>query len=380
MRAILESHNLATLKKEISKTNIKGYSKMKKAEVVNLMLKNQDRFGHIKKRSESQADQAKGFLTSIESKGKGARVKATSGASDQVKASQKKKEDVKNFLGTVSATSQIYRGKTKKTKNVKVGSMIKLPPQLIGVLPKNANQLSPENLFKLLPAGVKDNVLSFTGANLQDNFNDAVELGMKIKPATDEFKNIQKRYKNIKGQDKRYYAIKRDKLDRLVKDLSQTFDKDAVSKIVRQMNDYVVAQMAALRKKPKKEKKEKKVNETAVNVRNVLDGVIDHYGEGFYEAEQNYQDVIMENDVYRGVAPHPDDYEDGMDNPRWEKAYEKYSNQIRRTVEAREKAKVKDLIGNAKKEKIKKLEDVIKYAVKGKTDSEWIDSLDDYLQ
>ena len=45
----LESHPIANLKKEISKTNIKGYSKMKKPEVVELMLKNKDRFHHIKK-------------------------------------------------------------------------------------------------------------------------------------------------------------------------------------------------------------------------------------------------------------------------------------------------------------------------------------------
>lgn len=43
----LESHPVAILKKEISKTNVKGYSKMKKAEVVKLMMKHSDRFNHI---------------------------------------------------------------------------------------------------------------------------------------------------------------------------------------------------------------------------------------------------------------------------------------------------------------------------------------------
>ncbi len=45
---ILNSHPVSVLKKEISKTNVKGYSKMKKGEVVELMLKNKDRFSHIK--------------------------------------------------------------------------------------------------------------------------------------------------------------------------------------------------------------------------------------------------------------------------------------------------------------------------------------------
>ena len=35
MKDILNSHSVSTLKKEISKTNIKGYSKMKKNEIVN---------------------------------------------------------------------------------------------------------------------------------------------------------------------------------------------------------------------------------------------------------------------------------------------------------------------------------------------------------
>ena len=48
MREIFESHPVAVLKKEIAKTNIKGYSTMKKAEVVNLMMKNKARFSHIK--------------------------------------------------------------------------------------------------------------------------------------------------------------------------------------------------------------------------------------------------------------------------------------------------------------------------------------------
>jgi hypothetical protein len=53
-REILNSHPISTLKKEISKTNIKGYSKMKKAEVVDLMMKNKDRFSHIQHAEKKQ--------------------------------------------------------------------------------------------------------------------------------------------------------------------------------------------------------------------------------------------------------------------------------------------------------------------------------------
>jgi hypothetical protein len=46
-RDILNSHPVATLKKEISKTNVKGYSKMKKGEIIELMMKTPERFAHI---------------------------------------------------------------------------------------------------------------------------------------------------------------------------------------------------------------------------------------------------------------------------------------------------------------------------------------------
>ena len=48
-KKILESHPVSVLKKEISMTNIKGYSKMKKAEIIDLMMKpeHKDRFHHI---------------------------------------------------------------------------------------------------------------------------------------------------------------------------------------------------------------------------------------------------------------------------------------------------------------------------------------------
>lgn len=55
--AILNSHPVSVLKKEVSKTNIKGYSKMKKPELIVLMMKaeNKPRFHHIKMREGKSA-------------------------------------------------------------------------------------------------------------------------------------------------------------------------------------------------------------------------------------------------------------------------------------------------------------------------------------
>tara|TARA_R110000824_G_scaffold361957_7_gene549874 strand:+ start:720 stop:1049 length:330 start_codon:yes stop_codon:yes gene_type:complete len=50
-REDLESHLISTLKKEVAKTNIIGFSKLKKSDLIDLMLKHKHRFHHIKKRS-----------------------------------------------------------------------------------------------------------------------------------------------------------------------------------------------------------------------------------------------------------------------------------------------------------------------------------------
>jgi hypothetical protein len=46
---ILKSHNLKELRKEVSKTNIKKYSKLKKADLIDLMMKSEhkDLFHHM---------------------------------------------------------------------------------------------------------------------------------------------------------------------------------------------------------------------------------------------------------------------------------------------------------------------------------------------
>ena len=47
-RDILNSHPISNLRKEIAKTNIRGYSKMTKAQLVDVMMKHKERFSHIK--------------------------------------------------------------------------------------------------------------------------------------------------------------------------------------------------------------------------------------------------------------------------------------------------------------------------------------------
>ena len=52
----LKRYSVAVLKKEISKSNIKGYSKMKRGDLVALMLENQDKFMYLKQDSHVMPD------------------------------------------------------------------------------------------------------------------------------------------------------------------------------------------------------------------------------------------------------------------------------------------------------------------------------------
>jgi chemotaxis protein histidine kinase CheA len=51
---ILSSYTIAQLKREISKTNIKGYSKMKRAELHAIIMKNKERFSHLKEQEKKK--------------------------------------------------------------------------------------------------------------------------------------------------------------------------------------------------------------------------------------------------------------------------------------------------------------------------------------
>ena len=49
MEKLLNSHSTISLKREISKRNLKGYSKLKKKDLVRLILNNRDRFNDLGK-------------------------------------------------------------------------------------------------------------------------------------------------------------------------------------------------------------------------------------------------------------------------------------------------------------------------------------------
>ena len=70
MEAILKTYPVGILKSEISKANIKGYSKLKKADIIKLMINQQATFKHLlkndtyrKKNPEDRSRQSKNHAT-----------------------------------------------------------------------------------------------------------------------------------------------------------------------------------------------------------------------------------------------------------------------------------------------------------------------------
>jgi len=124
-KEILNSHPASTLKKEISKTNIKGYSKMKKGELVELMMKNKERFGHIRMKGES-SEKPKGKGPAEKPKGKGPAEKPK-GSSKKTFVPNKKYPKVFSMLlkeidsnGNFSQTKYFKRQKDEKGKTVEL--------------------------------------------------------------------------------------------------------------------------------------------------------------------------------------------------------------------------------------------------------------------
>ena len=107
----LSSHPVNTLKKEISKTNVKGYSKMKKEAVIALMMKTPERFNHIKENVKvSKEEKTKARVTSILKK----QEPATKGNFEKIKVKGKE-----YFIDTT--TNKLYDIDSKKL----VGSIVK---------------------------------------------------------------------------------------------------------------------------------------------------------------------------------------------------------------------------------------------------------------
>jgi len=166
-REILNSHPVGTLKKEISKTNVKGYSKMKKAEVVELMMKHKDRFGHITMKGKAKPAEA-----------------------EKPKKKKLTKEEVKEKVRTAKARNQKPAEKPKAKSPEKPNQTA--GEKLTGLTTAQMNSMTPEQLFGLLPTRVASGVVlnpKRTGVKVaQDPFKAYEDEDRRLRAKQDQLK------------------------------------------------------------------------------------------------------------------------------------------------------------------------------------------------
>tara|TARA_R110001606_G_scaffold59178_2_gene141002 strand:+ start:404 stop:1054 length:651 start_codon:yes stop_codon:yes gene_type:complete len=190
-REILNSHTAPTLRKEISKTNIKGYSKMTKPELIDVMMKHADRFHHIKMRDV-------GFPIKALFKGK--------------------KEEPKKVKATKSKTG-IF--KMKEEPKAKKAPAKKAPVEKKAPAKKEAPKKAPAKKSK--QAQLIDDITSMVEYELQDQIQEIMEALADIKFPNKEgnvnaiFKWMEKydedERKKIKKNIQKLIKAKGEKLD-----------------------------------------------------------------------------------------------------------------------------------------------------------------------
>ena len=182
MKDILNSHPVSVLKKEISKTNIKGYSKLKKAELVSLMVKNKSQFSHIKlaekksrkPREPKPAPKAKtpsppkdyskkDFYDYVEARDNNRDGKATKEekkylAFVKTAEGQKHLKRIENDLNQIPNTPPKKSPKAKREKKPKKPYQPDNLQKAIGINRKGANKLDFFDLMKKLPSDIKKNI------------------------------------------------------------------------------------------------------------------------------------------------------------------------------------------------------------------------------
>tara|TARA_Y100000004_G_scaffold50562_2_gene55775 strand:- start:792 stop:1409 length:618 start_codon:yes stop_codon:yes gene_type:complete len=120
----LQTYTINELKKEISKTNIKRYSTLKKNEVINLMLKKEhiDKFNHLKKKEPKKKEMKKDIRKFFSPNPK-KETKKQETKKQETKKQEKKEVDIKslnNEADKLIESLSKYRTKemTKKYKRI----------------------------------------------------------------------------------------------------------------------------------------------------------------------------------------------------------------------------------------------------------------------
>ena len=228
MKEILNSHPVANLKKEISKTNIKNYSKLKKAELVSLMMKHKDRFDHIKKYEKNPKAEKKLKKSAVEVEKK-TKAKPT--------MNQKELNAIMNKGGAKLPKAE--KKKKKKRLVIKPDNLKKA----VGVSKYEANKMDFFDLMKMLPGDVKHNIgKQVKGDKNMDKFkelDDIVDelIGLHYETASVGNLEYYDFYNNENGGFDPFMKQMENKMDKLKVKVGKTQNKIFTTKLVKKLED-----------------------------------------------------------------------------------------------------------------------------------------------
>ena len=430
-REILNSHPISTLKKEISKTNIKGYSKMKKDEVVELMMKNKERFGHIKKAEKrkpiSKKDPkvqkiAKDFEKAI-SKGKdvaervrktkdvkpeeeegtkvarrttadgekvlvempvktGSVVYEATGDNDEIgtwdaESKTVVPEGVKDFLGAIGQSGKDYAERVRKTKDIPPPKVIAETKASPTFTKKDLNDLPALTLFAQLPAELRLKIGGNVGEEFIEAWNEGKQLkGFKVNDMKKVIRKIQSKiFKKAIGKGAAYKWKNPGDLTTLLRR-----DKDLIKKpglmsdLFNMMTKAVKDEIKVLKPKQPKPKAplteaQKKKRDEAVNVGNMYQ-LIDDYD----LRDDEYSGNVMDNLAYAGYK--------GATLGSTEQQFEKLIERVRDVEDMRYKRAIAQFLKDTKP-KPKNLPDAMekfKSWIKENYDGNISDMMDDFIK
>ena len=148
---ILKSHNLKELRSEVSKTNIKKYSKLKKADLIDLMMKSEhkDLFHHMQLKTHKMPS--------------GVVHTGSTHTKDSKPVEKKKEETKKKKIKLIKPKRKEIKVTTfEKPKKKRIKLIKKEKPKVntvTGLTAEEMNKLSPEELFGKLPVALAKKVL-----------------------------------------------------------------------------------------------------------------------------------------------------------------------------------------------------------------------------
>ena len=193
-RVILNSHSVATLRKEIAKTNIRGYSKMSKAELVEVMMKNAPRFSHIK------MAEKKPRATATKPKAKEEKPQPKK----IIKIKRKGKEELSEISKAIAGSDLSQKvAKTKDVKPKKKYPFYLSTPPILPYNEKNAKKLlefmEKEDKKQLIRAGITQPATGFRVYEFEKLGNGGVYFRISGRSKFLAYKKIMKYLKGVKS-------------------------------------------------------------------------------------------------------------------------------------------------------------------------------------